>query len=308
MNQTRSDKISTECNQSREVLSGRKDLQPGKSSASHCDLRASDAFPLFPSFPSTFLKVFLTPGQWNNLNPHLTLNHNLRRPHLFSTVCRHPSNSSLMDVLQKSLKLLTTLLIIKIIAAVLLSYRDYMPPNFDRGFLIDRDPYFFGGYQWAFYAHVTSGPLSLMLGLVLLSKSARLRSPKWHRFLGRIQTANILLLVTPSGLWMSRYAESGLVAGLGFGTLSIVTGMSVALGWRAAVQRRFQAHQIWMERCFALLCSAVVLRFIGGAATLANVDWPWVYPVSAWISWLLPLAGYELYRVVQRSNVRTLSH
>jgi hypothetical protein len=107
---------------------------------------------------------------------------------------------------------------------------------------------------------------------------------------------------------MSRYAESGLVAGLGFGTLSIVTGLSVALGWRAAVQRRFQAHQIWMERCFALLCSAVVLRFIGGAATLANVDWPWVYPVSAWISWLLPLAGYELWRVVQRSKARTLSH
>ena len=183
-----------------------------------------------------------------------------------------------------------------------------MPPNFDRGFLIDRDPYFFGSYQWAFYVHVTSGPLSLMLGLLLLSKSARLRFPKWHRILGRIQTANVLLLVAPSGLWMSRYAESGLVAGLGFGTLSIVTGLSVAMGCRAAVQRRFQAHQTWMERCFALLCSAVVLRFIGGASTLANVDWPWIYPLSAWISWLLPLVGFELWRVVQRSNVRTLSH
>lgn len=213
-----------------------------------------------------------------------------------------------MDALQKSLKLLTTLLIIKIIAAVLLSYGDYMPPNFDRGFLIDRDPYFFGSYQWAFYAHVTSGPLSLILGLILLSKSARLRFPKWHRILGRIQTANVLLMVAPSGLWMSRYAESGLVAGLGFGTLSIATGLSAALGWRAAVRRRYQAHQLWMERCFALLCSAVVLRFIGGAATLANVDWPWIYPLSAWISWLLPLVGYELYRVVQRSNFRTLSH
>ena len=153
-----------------------------------------------------------------------------------------------MDALQKSLKLLTTLLIIKIIMAVLLSYRDYMPPNFDRGFLIDRDPYFFGSYQWAFYVHVTSGPLSLILGLILLNKSARLRFPKWHRILGRVQTANVLLLVAPSELWMSHYAESGLVAGLGFGTLSIVTGLSVALGWRAAVQIRFQAHQIWMER------------------------------------------------------------
>jgi hypothetical protein len=220
-----------------------------------------------------------------------------------ATVFRHPSNSSPMGSLQKSLKLLTTLLIIKIIAAVLLSYRDYMPPNFDRGFLIDRDPYFFGSYQWAFYVHMTSGPLSLMLGLILLIKSARLRFPKWHRILGRIQTANVLLLVAPSGLWMSRYAESGLVAAVGFGTLSIVTGLSVALGWRAAVQRRFQAHQVWMERCFALLCSAVVLRFIGGASTLANIDWPWIYPLSAWISWLLPLVGCELWRFVSRRQI-----
>ena len=50
----------------------------------------SDAFPLFPSFPSTFLKVFFTHVQWNILNLHLTLNHNPRRPHLFSTVFRHP--------------------------------------------------------------------------------------------------------------------------------------------------------------------------------------------------------------------------
>ena len=222
-------------------------------------------------------------------------------------VLLHLSNCSFMDTLQKSLKLLSTLLIIKIIAAVLLSYRDYMPPNFDRGFLIDRDPYFFGSYQRAFYVHVTSGPLSLILGLILLSKIARLRFPKWHHILGCVQAANVLLWVAPSGLWMSRYAESGLVAGLGFGTLSTVTGLSVALGWRAAVQRRFQAHQIGMERCFALLCSAVVLRFIGGAATLANIEWPWIYPVSAWISWLLPLSGYELWRVAQRNGLRNPS-
>jgi hypothetical protein len=38
---------------------------------------------------------------------------------------------------------------------------------------------------------------------------------------------------------------------------------------------------------------------------LANIDWPWVYPISAWISWLLPLAGYELWRVIQRSYLNT---
>ena len=201
-------------------------------------------------------------------------------------------------LIQRVLTLLTCLLIGKIVVAVLLSYRSYMPPNFDAGFLLDRERYFFGSYQWAFYSHVTSGPLSLVLGMILLSEGIRRRFPKWHRILGRVQTINVLLLVVPSGLWMAGYAETGFVAGLGFGTLAIVTGSCVAFGWLAAMQRRFHQHQRWMERCFALLCSAVVLRFIGGSATLIQADLPWLYPVSAWASWLLPLIGYEVYRRV----------
>jgi hypothetical protein len=201
---------------------------------------------------------------------------------------------------QGLLQLLTCLLIVKIVVAVFLSYRDYFPPNFDSGFLLDRNGYFFGRYQWSFYVHITSGPLSLVLGLILLSEKLRRRCPKWHRFLGRVQTINVLFLVTPSGLWMARYAETGRVAGLGFGTLAVLTALCVALGWRASVLRQFQSHQRWMERGFALLCSAVVLRVIGGSATLANVDWPWLYPVSAWASWLLPLLGYEVYQKARK--------
>ncbi len=197
---------------------------------------------------------------------------------------------------QQALKLLTCLLIVKIVVAVFLSYRDYFPPNFETGFLLDRNGYFFGCYQWSFYVHITSGPLSLVLGLILLSENLRRRFPKWHRFLGRVQAINVLVLVTPSGLWMARYAETGWVAGFGFGTLAVLTALCVALGWRAAVLRKFQSHRRWMERGFALLCSAVVLRVIGGSATLANVDWPWLYPVSAWASWLLPLMGYEIFQ------------
>ena len=64
---------------------------------------------------------------------------------------------------QGLLQLLTCLLIVKIVVAVFLSYRDYFPPNFDSGFLLDRNGYFFGRYQWSFYVHITSGPLSLVL-------------------------------------------------------------------------------------------------------------------------------------------------
>ena len=203
---------------------------------------------------------------------------------------------------QRTLTLLTCLLISKVVIAVLLSYRDYFPANFESDFLRDREVYFFGSYQWAFYAHITSGPLSLVLGMLLISDRMRRRFPKQHRTLGRTQTANVLLLVAPSGLWMAQRAESGVVAGLGFGMLAIATGVSIVFGWRMAVYRKYEQHRQWMERCFALLCSAVVLRFIGGLATTANIDWRWLYPISAWACWMLPLMGYELYQLINQSN------
>ena len=150
-------------------------------------------------------------------------------------------------------------MICRVIVGVFLSYRDYMPPNFESDFLHGRQHYFFGSYQWAFYTHITSGPCSLMLGMILVSKQFRLRFAKWHRYLGRMQVACVLLLVTPSGLWMASYAETGAIAGTGFVALAVVTGMCVAFGLRSAVKRRFAEHQRWMLRCYLLLCSAVVL-------------------------------------------------
>jgi uncharacterized membrane protein len=203
--------------------------------------------------------------------------------------------------LRQALTLLAGLLILKVTAAVVLGYRNYFPPNFNADFLRGREGYFFAGYQWPFYAHIASGPVSLVLGTILMSDRFRTRFPKWHRYLGRFQVAGILLLVSPSGLWMAYYAQSGAVAGVSFALLAILTGACAALGWRTAMQRRFAVHRRWMSRCFLLLCSAVVLRLMGGLATVSGVSAPWFDPLASWGCWVLPLAIYELS---QRANRR----
>ncbi len=200
--------------------------------------------------------------------------------------------------LQRVLTLLTGLLILKVTVAVMLGYVDYFPPNFDSDFLRGRERYFFGAYQWAFYTHIASGPVSLFLGVTLISERFRIHYPKWHRFLGRVQVANVLLLVTPSGLWMAYYTATGTVAGIGFALLAVLTGTCVALGWRAAVKRRFQVHRRWMWRCFLLLCSAVVLRLVVGLGTVVGVQSPWFDPLVSWASWLVPLGFFELSRLI----------
>jgi uncharacterized membrane protein len=173
-------------------------------------------------------------------------------------------------------------------------YRDYFPPNFNADFLLGRERYFWGSYAIAFYVHLLSGPPALVLGLILLSPQFRNSFPGWHRRLGRVQVLNVLFLVAPSGLGMAYYALTGRIAAVGLGLLAIATAGCVACGWRAAVHRNFASHQRWMTRTFVLLSSAVVIRISGGLATVAGWDEPWVYTCSAWLSWLIPLAVYEV--------------
>lgn len=188
------------------------------------------------------------------------------------------------------------LLIVKVTLSVVAGYRDYLPPNFDADFLLGREAYFWGPYCWAFYTHLASGPVSLLLGTILISDRFRSRFPRWHRRLGRFQVACVLLFVAPSGLWMAWHAMTGAVAGAGLGTLALATAFCTFVGWRAAVGRRYVEHRTWMWRMYLLLCSAVVIRIIGGLATVLESDALWIYPVSTWISWLVPLSIYECGR------------
>src|SRR5438105_376507 len=103
--------------------------------------------------------------------------------------------NSRSTTLTRVLTCLAGLLIIKVTVGVVLKYRDYLPPNFDSDFLQGRQLYFWGSYHWAFYAHIVSGPVALILGLVLISERFRCKFPKWHRYLGRVQALGVLFLV-----------------------------------------------------------------------------------------------------------------
>jgi len=206
--------------------------------------------------------------------------------------------------LQRALSVLAGLLILKVTVSVVLGYRNYFPPDFNSDFLRGREHYFFGGYQWAFYAHIASGPLALVAGTMLVSDPFRRRFPKWHRFLGRFQIANILLLVAPGGLWLAWYAAAGPIAAVGFAFLALLTGLCAALGVRAAVERRFAVHRRWMWRSYLLLCSAVVLRLVGGLVTVVGIHAAWFDPVASWASWSVPLALFELSRLRNAWPVR----
>jgi hypothetical protein len=84
-------------------------------------------------------------------------------------------------------------------------------------------------------------------------------------------------------------------------TLALATALCASLGTRSAVMRRFSDHRRWMWRCYLLLCSAVVLRLMGGLATVTGVFAPWVDPLATWLCWLVPLTAFELREWIRRN-------
>jgi uncharacterized membrane protein len=186
-------------------------------------------------------------------------------------------------------------LILRVLARILANYSDYFPPNFDSLFLEGREKTFTGIYRPAFYVHIVSGPGVLLNGLVLLNGSVRRRFPGLHRALGRVQVVVLLAFVLPSSVVLSRHAFGGWPAGLSFLLASAATAACAIAGVVHARRRRFDRHRRWMLRCYVLICSAVVLRLISGAAGIVGVSSPeGAYVVAAWVSWLVPLAAFEI--------------
>ena len=203
------------------------------------------------------------------------------------------ADASPTDFAAAAARTLVGLIVLTVTVKALRLYPRYLPPDFTSDFLAGRASYFFGAYRWAFYPHLMCGPLSLVLGLFLMSPAARRAWPRWHRRAGRVQAAVILTGVAPAGFWMALRAEGGPVARAGFATLAVLTAATFCLGWRAAVKRDFGRHEAWMRRCMTLLCSAVVIRVVGGAQAYFQFAPAWSYTASSWASWAVPLLAVE---------------
>ncbi len=215
--------------------------------------------------------------------------------------------------LRRWLATLCGLVVLRSLGTIVAGYGSYLPsPDFRADFLLGREATFFrGGYREAFIVHLLAGPPAMLLGLVLASGTFRRRFPRSHRRLGWIEGAIVLFGVVPSGMVMAWHPLPTLpeaerfVAGLGFGVLAILTGVTTTRGLLAARGRDHDAHGRWMRKLLALLFSPVVLRIMGGLADSFLPTLPWTYPASAWASWLLPLFVVE--RLVPRRGPEAFS-
>ena len=189
----------------------------------------------------------------------------------------------------------TLIVSVKFFLAILYQYRWYFPPDFDASpFLSGRRFTFVGLYRLAFYCHIAVGPTALVLGTWLLWSGQRPRLVKYHRMAGKGLAVLIGLVLVPSGLVMSMQAYGGMISVIGFIVQSLLTGLTVAIAAIMAKDRRFESHRRWATRCYLLLWSPLLLRFIAGWLIVFRWESEWTYQINAWASWLVPLLIYEM--------------
>ena len=139
----------------------------------------------------------------------------------------------------------------------------------------------------ALYVHVPSALFALPACLVLLSNGVRKRLPRLHRWLGRVTGALVLLAVVPSGLYLSFFAQGGLITTTGFWLTGLIAFAAMAKSIERARARDFKAHRRFSAHVAAQLSVAVFSRLMLVTAEHVELYSTWVYIAALW----LPVIG-----------------
>lgn len=159
--------------------------------------------------------------------------------------------------------------------------------------------------------HVAGGIFCLVS---LLVSSVTAYSNRWkttHRWSGRFYAVVVLLLLCPSGLFLSAYAKGGLPGKFGFFLLTVLTFVFTWQGTRYAIKGKLLLHRKWMTRSMAMVASAMTFRL--SQIILAQFD---ITPEANYISslylstfgnWLLAELWLGVKFEFTRSPIQSIS-
>ena len=152
----------------------------------------------------------------------------------------------------------------------------------------------------AMASHMLASAWALAVGPWQFSSRLRRHALAVHRWAGRSYVAAVVLGGL-SAIALAPAAQTGAVAGLGFGLLGVLWVASTIAALVAVRGGDLTAHRRWMTRSFALTLAAVSLRLYLPAAFAAGIPFTTSYPAIAWLCWVPNLIVAEL---LLRSRVR----
>lgn len=142
--------------------------------------------------------------------------------------------------------------------------------------------------------HIAGAATALLIGPMQFIPWIRARRRGLHRWLGRTYIVGCLVGGV-GGFIIAFGSTAGPIATGGFASLAVIWLITNVQGWRAARERRFEAHRAWMIRSFALTFAAVTLRLYLPLPPLAGISFVDGYRAISYLSWIPNLIAVELY-------------
>lgn len=146
------------------------------------------------------------------------------------------------------------------------------------------------------WTHLAGGTLAICLGLVQFLTQWPRAFNRLHRWTGRGYLAGILIAATgATGLIATSPAPFEIR--LAFAATAWAWLITALAGLMAIRRGQVQVHRRWMIRAYLVTLAPITFRLLirtPGVMTLAEP--PDVIAVLLWVSWVLPLVGYEAGR------------
>ena len=161
-------------------------------------------------------------------------------------------------------------------------------------------------YKASFYIHIAAGAFCIGTALIQFSGYLLKKRRQVHIWSGRIYVFVVLLLASPTGLYMSFFAKGSFYERMLFMFMAVFWFFTTFKGLSSILKRNVLAHKIWMIRSYSMAMTAVTFRiyhilfFMAGWGHLDN------YELSLWISVIgnMIFAEWVIYRR-SRSYLKT---
>jgi uncharacterized membrane protein len=142
-------------------------------------------------------------------------------------------------------------------------------------------------YMKAFYIHISSSLLAILIGVFQFSSYLYKRKPNVHRLFGKIYVFSILFMAAPSGLVISIHANGGLSSKVGFVIQSLLWFLTTLMALISIKKGDFQQHITWTIRSYALTIAAMSLRTESYLMMYFFETGPIeTYATVTWLSWV----------------------
>lgn len=155
------------------------------------------------------------------------------------------------------------------------------------GLLNIKDPAMISSAIWnvAFYTHISTGGIALLIGWMGFIKKWRMRNIGLHRNIGKVYVVTALAS-SLGGIYVGFFANGGWIAASGFVSMGFIWLYTTWKAYQFIRAKNIEAHQKMMTYSYAVCFAGVTFRLWLPLLIISLGNFDLAYPIAAWMCWV----------------------